>query len=190
MKSLPVKGSYGYIAQKKKAEVCKTILLFFIPLALFFAGLIAAKSRVNLLTIVAVLGMLPASKSAVLMIMYLKGHGISEADYCQYESLMKGLTNSYDNIFTTYEKTYEIPSLVVRGGNICGVSAKKYDTIAELEKHITTCVKQEGYQVNVKFFEKKETYMERLKSIAQLEETDKDIQKDLAVLQVLHDISL
>lgn len=184
------KGTFGYIAHRKKAEVIKTVIMFLIPLSLFLAGLVATKSRLNVLTIVAVLGMLPASKSAVLMIMYLKGHGISQEDHALYAPYTEGLVCSYDNIFTTYEKTYEIPALVVRGGNVCGISAQKYEKIHDLEKHIENCVRQEGYSVNVKFFDKKEAFLERLKSISELSETEKEAASDIAVRQVLFDISL
>lgn len=190
MKISKAKGSYGYIAHRKKIEIWKTLLLFAVSLALFFAGLIATKTRLNLLTVAAVLGMLPASKSAVSMIMYLKGHGVSETDYQIYAPLMDSMIHSYDNIFTTYEKTYEIPALVVRCQNVCGISTVKYEKIAALEKHITSCVKQEGYQVNVKIFDRQEAYLERLRSIALLETTEKDDARDSAVLQILHDISL
>lgn len=184
------KGTYGYIEKRRKFEIIKTLLLFMIPLSLFAAGIIATHSRLNILTIVAVLGMLPASKSAVIMIMYIKGHGISKEDYETYEPYMKDLKTSYDNIFTTYEKTFEIPSMVVRCGNVCGISAKKYDSIGALEKHIEATLKQEGYIVNCKIFEKTEQYIERLKSISELTEDEKDLKHAEGIIQVLHDISL
>lgn len=184
------KGSFGYISYCKKREILKTALLFLIPLSLFAAGWITTKSRLNVLTIVAVLGMLPASKSAVLMIMYLKGHGISREEHDLYAPLMEGMTGSFDLIFTTYEKTYEIPALVIRCGNIVGISAGAYETIRDLEKHIEHSVRQEGYSVCVKFFDKKEAYMQRLGSLAKLEESEADAAADLAIRQVLFDISL
>ena len=184
------KGSFGYISYCKKREILKTALLFLIPLSLFAAGWITTKSRLNVLTIVAVLGMLPASKSAVLMIMYLKGHGISREEHDLYAPLMEGMTGSFDLIFTTYEKTYEIPALVIRCGNIVGISAGVYETIRDLEKHIEHSVRQEGYSVCVKFFDKKEAYMQRLGSLAKLEESEADVAADLAIRQVLFDISL
>ena len=105
-------GDFGYISHKKKTEILKTIVFFAIPLSLYIAGYATTKSRLNVLTIVAILGMLPASKQLVSMIMYLKAHGISEADHEAIKEAVVPLCNSYDNIFTTYEKTYEVPSVV------------------------------------------------------------------------------
>lgn len=184
------KGDFGYIENRKKRECLKTILMFLVPLALFFAGMMATKTRLNLLTVVAVLGMLPASKSAVLMIMYLKGHGISQKEYDDFEEQMGNLQKSYDNIFTAYDFSIEVPSLVVRAGNICGICNQKSKNLSQLEKHIETTLRQEGYHVNCKIFDKKQQYLERLKSLRELEETEKEQATTLGILQVLHDISL
>lgn len=182
------RGEAGYLKYKKKREIIKTIILFAMPLTLFAAGIIATKSRMNVLTVVAVCGMLPASKSLVSMIMYCKSHGISREDYDRISQLTKPLTGAFDNVFTTYEKTYEVPSIVVRSGNVCGYAADTYPTLAELEKHLTTCIKKEGYSVNVKIFDTLDAYKNRLESLGKLEETQPD--KDRAILTILFEVSL
>ncbi len=182
------KGEKGYFTVKKKRELFKTICLFAVPIALFIAGYVTTKTRLNLLSIVAVLGMLPASRSLVTLIMYLKASVISEEDYEKVKELTTPLTGSFDNVFTTYEKTYEVPSLVVRSGNVCGYTAKEYKTLSALEKHLETCIKKEGYSVNVKIFETLDAYRGRLESLNKLPENDKE--KDLAIRQILFEISL
>ena len=72
------KGEFEYLAYMKKKQVIITIILFLVSISLYVAGYIATKTNANLLTIVAVLGLLPASKSFVEMIMYLRAHGCSE----------------------------------------------------------------------------------------------------------------
>lgn len=181
-------GDFGYISHKKKTEILKTIVFFAIPLSLYIAGYVTTKSRLNILTIVAVLGMLPASKQLVSMIMYLKAHGISDTDYAAVKEALTPLCNSYDNIFTTYEKTYEVPSVVIRNGNVCGYAAKPYKDLKKLEDHITECVKKEGYQINTKIFDKLESYQNRLSTIKELE--DAAPEKDLAVREIIHEITL
>lgn len=181
-------GDFGYISHKKKTEILKTIVFFAIPLSLYIAGYVTTKSRLNVLTIVAVLGMLPASKQLVSMIMYLKAHGISDADHEAIKEAVVPLCNSYDNIFTTYEKTYEVPSVVIRNGNVCGYAAKPYKDLKKLEDHITECAKKEGYQINTKIFEKLESYQNRLSTIKELE--DAAPEKDLAVREIIHEITL
>lgn len=188
MRSKIQRNEKGYLADKRKREIIKTIIFFLVPIALFVAGLVTTKTRMNLLTIVAVLGMLPASRSLVTTIMYIKSKGISDEDYAQIKDLTEMVTGSFDNVFTTYEKTYEVPSVVVRSGNVCGYVSKEYKTLDALEKHLATCIKKEGYSVNVKIFDNLDTYKTRLQSLSKLEETEQE--KDLAILQILHEISL
>ena len=64
-----VKGTENYLKTQKKYELLRTILYFGISLSLLIAGWVTTKSRANLLTIVAILGCLPASKSLVSTIM-------------------------------------------------------------------------------------------------------------------------
>ena len=65
------KGEYSYLSWRKKQEILKTTVLFGISAAIFVMGYFSTGSKNNLLTVVAVLGCLPASKSAVSMIMNL-----------------------------------------------------------------------------------------------------------------------
>lgn len=59
------KGTSGYLRTQKNYEILRTVLYFAISLSLFIAGRVTTGSRENLLTIVAVLGGLPACKSLV-----------------------------------------------------------------------------------------------------------------------------
>ena len=74
------KGMRDYLKTQKNYEIARTILYFAISLTLFVAGWIATGKRENLLTVVAVLGCLPACKSMVDMIMFLKHKGCSPED--------------------------------------------------------------------------------------------------------------
>ena len=56
------KGSYGYIQYQKKKRLLVTFILFLIPLVIFATGLIQTKTRLNLFTVVAIVGCLPACK--------------------------------------------------------------------------------------------------------------------------------
>ena len=63
------KGCYGYLTRQKKKEIIKTVLFFALSLSVFAIGYATTGTKKNLLTIVAMLGFLPASKSMVSMIM-------------------------------------------------------------------------------------------------------------------------
>ena len=90
------KGTAHYLDTQKKYELLRTILYFAISLVLFVAGYIQTHSRANLLTIIAVLGCLPASKSAVSTIMYFRYKSTSEKTMDEVEKHCQGLSGLYD----------------------------------------------------------------------------------------------
>ena len=78
------KGTYGYLKKAPVFQGLLTILLLILPAGLFLIGYSITKDVKNLFTIAAVVGMLPAAKSIVSFIMYLR----SEKYTCP-ESLYK-----------------------------------------------------------------------------------------------------
>ena len=118
MKNKYTKGDYLYLQNKKKMEIIKTIVFFGISAMLYLAGYISTRSNKNYLTIVAVLGCLPASKSAVSMIMYLKVKGCSEKMYKKILQKFGEKTGAYNLYFTSYDKNYDISHVFVKGMTI------------------------------------------------------------------------
>lgn len=59
------KGKPGYLNYKRKVEILRTVIYFVIVLAIFALGYWQTHTRLNLLTVVAILGCLPASKALV-----------------------------------------------------------------------------------------------------------------------------
>ena len=59
------KGKPGYLNYKKKAEILRTVIYFAIVAAIFLLGYTQTHTRLNMMTVVAVLGCLPASKALV-----------------------------------------------------------------------------------------------------------------------------
>ena len=108
------KGTSGYLRTQKNYEILRTVLYFAISLSLFIAGRVTTGSRENLLTIVAVLGCLPACKSLVEMFMFLRYKGCNEQDAAQIAAHTDGLTGLYDMVFTSYEKNYVIHHMTIR----------------------------------------------------------------------------
>ena len=81
------KGEFGYIAWKRRLELGKTIFMFFLSFLLFLIGLVSTKTTANYLSVVAVLGCLPASKYLVSYIMFLKVKPSSSEIYEKIKTL-------------------------------------------------------------------------------------------------------
>lgn len=185
-----IKGTFGYLSNKRTQVMIRTILFFGISLALLIAGIITTGSKKNLLTVVAVLGCLPACKSLVNLVMYLKAKGCSKEVRDVIAKEEGKLIGMFDMYFTSYKLNFSISHMVVEGKNICGYTEdEKMDTGA-CEKHLETMLKQGGYKdMTIKIFKDLPKYCERLKQLNALE-YEKTPDRDDEVRVVLYDISL
>ncbi len=161
-----VKGQYGYIKRQQKAVTLRTVLMFGLSLAIFGMGLWFVGTKKNLLTVVAVLGCLPASKSAVSMIMFLRAKGCSEKVKEEVERCGEGLFQLYDMIFTSYEKNYQVSHMAISGRLVCGYTEDVKCDVKACGKHLDALLKQGGCKgVTVKIYDRLEAYCEGLENL-------------------------
>ena len=191
-----VKGTKNYLDTQKKYEIIRTMLYFGISLSLFAAGWITTGERTNLLTIVAILGCLPASKSLVGAIMFCKSKSLSSQDAAIIEPNSQGLTCLYDLIFTTREKTYPVLHMSVCGNTIVGYmtadkdksNKKKLLDEKVCEEHLVPCLKVDNFKdVTVKIFRDVNKYASRL---AQMQELQTDETYSSGICNTLKSIAL
>lgn len=186
-----VKGTKNYLKTQKNYEIIRTVIYFAISISLFVAGYIQTGRRANLLSIVAVLGCLPASKSAVGAIMFLRFRSCAEDIAAEIEEHAQGLACLYDMVFTSYKKNYVVSHLAVCGNTVCGF-AEGGSTLAELEeahsnefyKHIGDILKADGHKnVTIKIFTNLAKYTERLEQLKELEPKEKSTQSIISTLK-------
>ncbi len=191
-----VKGTKNYLDTQKKYEIIRTMLYFGISLSLFAAGWITTGERTNLLTIVAILGCLPASKSLVGVIMFCKSKSLSSQDAAIIEPNSQGLTCLYDLIFTTREKNYPVLHMAVCCNTIVGYmpadkdksNKKKLLDEKVCEEHLVTCLKVDNFKdVTVKIFRDVNKYANRL---AQMQELQTDETYSSGICNTLKSIAL
>lgn len=204
-----VKGTRNYLNTQKKYELLRTILYFAIPISLFIAGIVQTEagvsgdlhglalfraglanpdSRVNLLSIVAVLGLLPASKSLVSAIMFLRFHSLDSDAAEQAEAAAGNLQTLYDCVFTSYKKNFVVGHLAVRGNTVCGYSESSDFEENDFYKHISDILKLDGHkEVTVKVFTDLNKYTERLAQMGSLEESK---ERTAAVIATLKSVIL
>lgn len=161
-----VKGQYGYIKHQKIWSTARTLILFALSLSIFIIGIKSTGSKENLLTVVAVLGCLPAGRSAVNTIMFLRARGCSEKARDTISPNSGELTQLYDMFFTSYEKNYQISHMVVQNNIICGYTESPKTDGKRCEKHLDTYLKQGGCKgVAVKIYDDIEKYCEGLANL-------------------------
>lgn len=160
------KGQYGYIKVQKKRTIIKTIIMLTLSFSIFAIGWWSAGTQKNLLTIVAVLGLLPASKSAVNMIMFIRAKGCSETAYIKIAEHSRGFLEAYDLFFTSYNKNYQVSHLVMEDKVICGYTEDLSCDSKACEKHIESLLKQGGCKnITIKIYKDIEKYCEGLDNL-------------------------
>lgn len=188
MKNKIQKGTYGYINYKRKMSAVMTVGMFAISLAIFIMGYISTKTNANYLTVVAVLGCLPASKSAVSMIMYLRAKGCLAEDKEVIEKAIGNLNGYYDLYFTGYQKNFPISHLVVTQNSIIAYSSDSKITEKDFNEHMKDILNKERiHDITVKLFMDRDKYLNRLKELNQ-SEADTSARKD--IVSMLFNVSL
>lgn len=182
------KGTKDYLRVQGRYELARTVLYFAISLSLFIAGIVATGDRLNLLTIVAVLGCLPACKSAIDAFMFLRYKGCSPEHVDEIEAHMEGLCGLYDRIFTSYDKNFQVAHITVKGNTLCGYTQDAAFDEQTFNKHITDILKKDGFKdVSVKIFSDIHKYTARLE---QLKELDTEERNTAGILNTLNSVSL
>lgn len=172
-KLLTPKGSYGYLENRKLYTALRTVLFFLLSIGLYVIGLVTTGSNKNLLTIVAVLGCLPACKSLVNFILFLRAKGCSEGLKDALSAYDQKLTVFYDLYFTSYQMNFSISHMALKGGILCGITEDPACSAQEAQKHLETMLSQEGIKnVTVNIFSQEEAYIDRLSRLSDMDVQD------------------
>lgn len=159
------KGQYGYTRSERKKRILITVIMFLIPLVIFFTGLYIHHDRKNILTLIAIMGCLPASKTVVDLILIYMQKPMSKELYDQISAHVKDMTSLYELSITTYDKTFRISSIVISGLNVVAYSCDSGIDAKAAEAYIKKIVQGNGYRANVKVFTDLKPYLKRLDEI-------------------------
>lgn len=181
------KGEYGYPEYEKKRVIIRTIAYFAISAAVFALGWISTGTKNNLLTIVAVLGLLPSSKSLVAVIMYMRIPEFSHEIYEEIASHVGEVSVIYSMYLTSYKLNFAINCFAARGGNLIGFTQFEWCDAQECEKHIKDMLNQNSIKgVTVKIFKEQNKFIERILQLGSLESSGNEKE----MLELMGDISL
>lgn len=188
-----IKNSYGYLKKHNTREIIKTLLLFALPIGVLLIGIQLTGSKRNLLTVVAVLGLLPAAKELVLMIMSFKAVRYS-CSLTHYENVQNVIDGSdivilYDLYFTAYDTSYPVWSMLCYNNSLIGYSDDKNFKHDKFSEHLKIMLSQNGLKVsNIKIFTDEKKYLERLTSLS--ESPQENIDKDNAVNRLMQNLTI
>ena len=182
------KGTKHYVKTQKVYEIVRTVIYFAISLSLVAAGYIQTGTKANLLTIVGVLGCLPACKSATEAILFLQFSSCSDETADLVEANRCGVRTMYDCVFTTYKKCFNVSCLSVRNNTVCGYAEDPKLNIQEFYNHIGAVMRLDGLgEVTCKIFTDRDKYLTRLEQMSHLE---MDEERTLLVTATLQSVML
>lgn len=161
------KGTYGYINAQKKIDIIWSAIYFALPIGLFLIGFISTKTRINLLTVVAIVSVLPAAKKLTTTIMLCRFCTGSQDFYEKTKSVVGELTAAYDLALTTYDSKLYVNAVVLAGHNVILYSETQKDNQIVFENFIKDVLSNNGHgSYTVKLFADEAQFFNRVKGMA------------------------
>ncbi len=162
------KGNRGYISYEKKKRFLLTLLMFALPIGIYIIGYMTVKSRLNLFTVIAILGCLPACRSTVGLIMIMMHKPMPDDRYEAIHEAARDLTVGYELIITAYEHTSLVEAAVVCGNQVVCFTSDPKTEPSYLEKHIRQNLSANGLtEAQVKVMKELKPYLQRIQTLAQ-----------------------
>ncbi|MBQ0058879.1 MAG: hypothetical protein KBS83_02800 [Lachnospiraceae bacterium] len=152
MKRVP-KGEWGYIKSEKKWRLIITVSLFILPVLAFVLGLIIAGTTANILSVIAMVGMLPGCRAIVALVMMLPRQPLSEADY----NIIKAHENDelvvgYELYLTAYEKSALMEAFAICGNRLVGLMRDPKADLRYETEHLSKMIRANVCAPDVKLY--------------------------------------
>lgn len=168
------KGQPGYIKARKQKLLMFTVSEFGIVAALLLLGYFQTGTKLNLLTIAAVLGCLPASKMLVEFIAIVPYKTVDPEKYKETQEKASLLTTSYDMVITSKEKIMPVDAVVISGNTVCGYASSPKTDEAKAADHIKEMLRQNRMEkVTVKIFRDYTAFISRVEGMNNIAAIDR-----------------
>lgn len=188
------KCDYGYLNAKWKKQLLLTVILFGLSVGTLLLGIHITGDKKNLLTLVAVLGMLPASKEAIGLIMFLRAKKYAcPKQLHDFITEMHGAEEKlwirYDLYMTAYQNNFPIYAMACKDNSLIGYTDVKGFEFEKAKEHISLLLTQNGFKnVTVKIFSEEKKFLERLEDWNKAEgELSK---REAEILHLMENLSL
>lgn len=179
------KCSPGYISYKKKISIIWILVFIAIGVAVFLAGYFWTHTRANLLTVLAVLMVLPAAKRVVALVVMLPRKSVSKERYeLVKQAVGEGVLFS-DYVFTSTEKIMHLDFVVIRNGNVLAVIAPSKQDRAYMKNYLESSVHKVAADYRVRVFDGDEALLAHMKKLTQNSGTPEKDEKVTEYLRTL-----
>lgn len=170
------KGQPGYVKVRKINYLVWSIMEFGIVIALVILGYVQTGSKLNLLTVIAVVGCLPASKMLAEFITMAPHKSIEPEKFKEIEEKAELLTKVYDTVITGDDKVMPVDAFVISGHTICGYTSNPKTDEVKAARYLKEMFHNNHIdKVTVKVFHDYVAFLSRaegMNNIATIENTD------------------
>ncbi len=159
------KGEWGYFASERKRRIIMTCAIFGIAFFILITSALYFKTRRNIMTIVAMVAMIPGSMSLVSVIMFMMRKSLPEEEYRELNSHVGNLTAAYELYLTSQNQNALVDCLVICGNEVVGyISDKKSDPRFAAD-HLQKMLRADGFKTSVHMLTDIRKFTERMDSL-------------------------
>ena len=187
------KGSFGYLKKQAIKQGLFALGLLAVCATIFLIGFFWLTQHNTILTVVAVLGLLPVAKFIVSMILFMKAERFSCAPHL-YEEVMKiagdrkdDLLAGFDFYLTSYDKNFPLSVACVDKDFLIAYTPSENCYCNKCKEHFEEYMKKNGISgINVKVFTDEKKFLERFKQVRD----DETNENEKAMYRLLLNLSL
>ncbi len=173
MKKRVKKSKYGYIDSMRVYSVLKALIMFAVSFTILAIGWIHTGTKENVMTVVAILGVLPACKWTVNAIMHLRFRSGNrefheKADRITKEHGVDERVVFYDSVLTMEnDGSHQVNMFVCIEGCLIGYTEFEKAKCSIIEKHIKGMLKKNSIpKISVKVFNEESAFLVRYEDLA------------------------
>lgn len=170
------KGQAGYLDARKKKYGIQALIGFGIVALILAFGIWKTHTRLNLFTVIAVLGCLPASKQLVEFITMFPYRSIDQKIVSEIQKKAPLLTAAYDMVITSKEHVMPLDAVVISGKTVFGYAGNSKTDPQILADYIKKTLSANGYaKMTVKIVAEYIPFLSRaegLNSMVQIDHSD------------------
>ncbi len=180
------KGSFGYLKKTAVRNGLFALGNVLICALIFIIGNFLVEKNSTIFTIVAVLGMLPAAKFIVSMILFMRAEKFSCPKGLYQQLIDKAgekkadLLCGFDFYLTSYDKNFPLCAALVKKGTLIAFSNAPKLAEQDAKKHLETYMKKNGVSgIAVKIYKDQNKFVERFEQLCHDEDAITETEKSM-----------
>lgn len=177
----------GYIRNQKKVSFLWLFLFAAIGVAIFLTGYLLTHTRANIFTVAAVLVVLPAAKRIVNLVVMLPRSSVERERYDKMKVAVGDAVLYTDYVFTSTEKIMHMDFVVIKNGNVLGVTAPSKQDTGYMDKYVSDSIHKLAPEFKVRLFDTDEKLIKYLSDMA---ETETPPEREKKVAEYLHSLAV